>query len=112
MDPVSEAWAPDTIFDALGDGLARCILVAASDRSVSAEELAETCEASQPTVYRRIGGLQDLDLLAAGKRVRSDGNHVTEYETVVRGLAVEVDGDGIHADVRPRRDLPARFEAS
>lgn len=106
---MSTEWAPESVVDVLGDELARRILVVASERPVSAEELASVCEASKPTVYRRINGLESLDLLSPGTRVRPDGNHVKQYETVVRRVAVEIGEGGL--DVSIRRDLPGRFEA-
>lgn len=104
-------WAPENVFDVLGDELARHILVVASERPVSAGELAEACGASRPTVYRRINGLESLDLISAGTRVRSDGNHVKQYETAVRRVAVEIGEGGFDVDVSVGRDLPGRFEA-
>jgi len=50
-------WNTSDVFDVFGDELARRILVLASERPVSADELADLLYVSEPTVY---GGLNAL----------------------------------------------------
>jgi hypothetical protein len=61
---VSKAWDPDDIFDVLASEDVRRILVATSVRPMSAKELADICDRSLATIYRRIQAMEDYDLLS------------------------------------------------
>lgn len=88
--------------DALGDECARLILVAASERPRTAKELTARTDSSSATVYRRINGLIESDLLAECVRFEENGSHVTAYEATVDRLDVEIDAGGIR--VSPHRN--------
>ncbi|MDX1748356.1 MAG: helix-turn-helix domain-containing protein [Halobacteriales archaeon] len=60
---MSKEWDPETIFDVLGSEHARSILTVSSQEPMDAEALAEACDTSLPTVYRRVNALQEYDLL-------------------------------------------------
>jgi DNA-binding transcriptional ArsR family regulator len=103
-------WEPATVFDVFGDGLARRILVLASERPFSAEELASTLDTSLPTVYRRLNSLADYDLITQRQQLDPDGNHFKTYETAVSRLALEIDDGGYNIDIQLRRSLADQFE--
>jgi len=108
---VPNEWEAESLLDVLGSGLARQILVQALTEPRTAEELAERCDASEPTVYRRLDALVEYDLLAEDLAVNTDGNNYRTYETDVRRVRVDVTTDGVEATVQGDRDLVDRFES-
>jgi len=99
----------EEIMDTIGDEHARRILAAISQQSRSAKELAETCEMSLPTVYRRIELLAAHDLITEETMVAEDGNHYKVYETNFESTVISLEGE--HYDVRifHEDNLPDRF---
>lgn len=108
---MSKEWDPDTLFDVFGDELARHILVLASEGALSAEELAEHCDASLPTIYRRVDTLEEIDLLQARMHVDSEGNQYRQFQTALKRVGFTLDSGGIDVEIGLRRDLSDRFEA-
>lgn len=104
-------WEPETLLDVLGSGLAREILATACSEPRSAEELAEVCDASEPTVYRRLDALVEYGLLTEDLTVNVEGNNYRTYETAARRVRVEVTPDGVETTVHADRDLIDRFES-
>lgn len=107
---VSKEWDPDTLFDVFGSESARNILALASVESMSAHELADHLDISEPTVYRRLNVLQNYDLVAEDTRIDDDGNHYKTYETNLERVAFEIDEGEFVVDVRLKRDLVDQFE--
>lgn len=108
---VSKEWDPEDVFDVLASDVARDILVLASDGPRSADELASDCDASLPTIYRRVNALLEYDLLAARRRFDDDGHHYQTFQTAIEGITVDVDESGVAAETEPCDDLVGRFEA-
>ncbi len=104
-------WTPSDVFDVFGDALARRILVLASDRPRSADDLAERLSVSRPTVYRRVNALVDYDLLRVRPRIDGRGNHYQSYETTLRRVTFEIDDGGYNIDIAMRRRLADQFES-
>jgi len=78
----------------LDDEYVRSILVATSTEPLSAKELGEHCDLSVSSIYRRVDGLRDLDLLEERTRPRSDGHHETVYASVLDRFELTIrDGD-------------------
>lgn len=94
----------------LEDETARTILTATSQEPMSARTLRERCDASGPTVYRRLERLRECDLVV--ERTRPDpaeGHHRNVYAPNLRRVTVElVDGD-LRLDVDRREDMSDRF---
>jgi predicted transcriptional regulator len=88
---VSEDWALDEVLDLLSDEYARSILAATSVEPMSANQLSEQCDASLPTVYRRIEWLQEYDLIEAQTRVELSGNHHKVYSATLAEFSMELD---------------------
>lgn len=87
----------------LDDDYARCILVAASEGPKTARELVETCDASDPTVYRRLERLQAAELVAEEQTVDPDGHHRKAYRTRVRRVLVALgDRQAVAVEEAPR----------
>lgn len=87
---MSKEWDPRNVFDVFGSESARRILALAAERPRSAEELAESLQVSQPTVYRRLDVLQDYDLVREDTRLDDEGNHYKAYETALERATFEV----------------------
>jgi DNA-binding transcriptional ArsR family regulator len=101
---VTREWEAANVFELLGDEEVREILVVTSERPRSAEELAERCSASQPTIYRRIDSLQEYDLLDENVEYDADGNHYRTYESRLDEVCFAVDDGAFVVDIRLRRD--------
>ena len=110
---MSKEWQPEELFDVLCSGHAREILVAAELEPRSAQDLAEYCDTSLPTVYRRVNALVEYDLLEESLAIDPAGNHYKTYETNFErvGFAIERERERFAADVDLKRDLVDRFGA-
>lgn len=96
----------ETIGGVLEDAVARSILVHARTESLSASALADRCDVSTVTVYRRLETLREHDLVAASTVPERDGNHYKVYRTNVRRLTVDLTEEGFELTVE-RNDTPA-----
>ncbi|WP_049902904.1 winged helix-turn-helix domain-containing protein [Halococcus agarilyticus] len=106
---MSEERDPDAMFAALCSDDAREILVAAHSEPRSAQEFADRCDISLPTVYRRVNTLVDQGLLKENLQVDPDGNHYTVYVSNLDSLEFALETAGFVASVRLRRDIVDRF---
>lgn len=93
----------------LDDATARCILLATRDEPMSAERLAERCDVSPTTVYRRIEDLRELGLVAERTRPDADGHHFTVYRATLDRIVVDVTDDGFELSVERREGMSGRF---
>jgi DNA-binding transcriptional ArsR family regulator len=102
-----------TVLDLLSDEYARAILSATSEEPMSAKDLSERCDASLPTVYRRIDQLTDADLLDERTQLRRDGNHHRVYTATLHRFALELEDGEFTADLERRdggsEDVADRF---
>lgn len=98
-------WDPETVFDVLGSELARRILALGEIKPCSAEELADYCDASKPTVYRRLNVLQEYDLLVDRRAIDDEGNHYKTYETALESICFAVEAGRFEVDIELERDL-------
>ncbi len=77
---------------------------------MSASELEQRCDASGPTIYRRLERLREHDLIE--ERTRPDpeaGHHKQVYAPNLRRVTVElVDGE-LHLEIDRREDMSDRF---
>lgn len=98
-------WDPETVFEVLGSELARRILALAAIKPCSADEVAEHCDASKPTVYRRLNVLQEYDLLVERCAVDDEGTHYKTYETALESVQFSVDPGRFEVDIELAHDL-------
>lgn len=98
-------WDANSVFDLVGNELARKILVLTSEEALSAEELAQRCDASQPTVYRRLDALESYDMVREQTRYDSDGNHRSAYACRLEELRFGVEDGGFTVDIELRRTV-------
>lgn len=102
---MTDEWEAGTLFELLGDELARTILALTSVEALSADALSDRCRASQPTIYRRLDELQAYDLLKERTEYDADGNHYKTYECRLEEVCVGVGNGSFTVDLRVRRDV-------
>lgn len=103
-------WNPEGIFDLFGDDLTRRILVLASEKPLSADELAQTLDTSHPTIYRRINALLEYDLVNEQQQIDSEGNHYKTFETTLQRISFEIETGGYNIDIQMRQNLVDQFD--
>ncbi|SEH67053.1 Helix-turn-helix domain-containing protein [Halopenitus malekzadehii] len=96
---MSEDSEIEDLLEVLDDEFARGILIETSIQPMSAKDLAEACDASLPTIYRRIDRLSEQDLLAERKKFRDEGRHYSVYEATLSRLTIELTDGEFSADV-------------
>jgi len=99
----------EEILDTIGDQHAREVLAAISRESQSAKELAEECDLSLPTVYRRIEMLNEYDLVTDRTLVAEDGNHYKVYESNFESTVISLEDDEYRVRIYREENLPDRF---
>ncbi|WP_248910245.1 ArsR/SmtB family transcription factor [Halocatena marina] len=107
---MSKEWNPDTIFDIFASETARNILALASMKPMSADELAQYCDTSKPTIYRRINVLLDHDFLTANDKNDRDGIQYRTFTTNLHRISFEINDGGIDTDLQLRHDLVDQFD--
>lgn len=90
---------------------ARRILVTAYSNPRSVRELAEECETSLPTAYRRVNALVEYDLLEEDLQLDPDGNHYKTYKTALDRVQFAVESEQFTVDIDLRRDIVDQFGA-
>ncbi|MDG5817341.1 winged helix-turn-helix domain-containing protein [Natronococcus sp. A-GB7] len=100
---------PGPVLDLLADPYARRILTAANDEPMTAKALSEACDASLPTIYRRVDTLDEQGLLEETRVVDSDGSHRRVYRTTVESVRATLEGDELRVVVDTRDDLAGNF---
>lgn len=107
---MSEDRSPGELLELLQDEYARAILEATSTQPMSAKTLSEICDASLPTVYRRVERLVEADLLAERTELSADGNHFAVYEARLDRLVVDLSDGELSVSVRrTETDIADRF---
>lgn len=99
----------EEILDTIGDEHARTVLAAISRERRSAKELAEECELSLPTIYRRLELLEDHDLVVERTAVAEDGNHFKVYECNFDSTVIQLQDDEYKVRIYRKENLPDRF---
>ncbi|MCU4926509.1 helix-turn-helix domain-containing protein [Halobacteria archaeon AArc-dxtr1] len=90
----------------LADDVARAILVHTQTDALSASALADRCEVSEVTIYRRLETLREHDLVTEATVPDRDGHHYKTYRANLHRLTVALTDDGFSLDVE-RRETPA-----
>jgi len=99
----------EEVLDTIGDEYARRLLAAISTEARSAKELAEECELSLPTVYRRIELLEEYDLVTDRTVVADDGNQFKMYESNFESTVISLRENEYHVRIYREDELPDRF---
>jgi predicted transcriptional regulator len=106
---VSKAWDPDDIFDVLASEDVRRILVATSIRPMSAKELADICDRSLATIYRRVQAMEDYDLLSEELARDPDGTQYNEYKSDLNEITISVDEGRLNVNIDIEKDTVDQF---
>lgn len=96
----------------LDDEYARAILRETNAEPLTAAELADRCDASNSTIYRRIERLQECDLIVEQTQFDPDGHHRNVYASRLAGLEVRFEGRDLHLEldrIEPEDDPADRF---
>jgi predicted transcriptional regulator len=88
---VSEDPSVETLLSVLDDEYARTILMETDQRPMSAKHLAEACDASLPTIYRRIDRLSELGLVTERPEFSDEGRHYNVYEATLDQVVIDLD---------------------
>jgi predicted transcriptional regulator len=100
----------DDVLALLDDDYAEEILAQTSVEPRSARRLAELCDVSRATVYRRIEELQEQDLVETRQQIDPDGHHREVYAASLERVTVELTADGFDVSVdRAEEDAASRF---
>jgi predicted transcriptional regulator len=106
---VSKAWDPDDIFDVLASEDVRRILVATSVQPMSVKELADVCDRSLATIYRRIQAMEDYDLLSEELTRDPDGTQYNEYRSELNEITISVDKGQLNVNIDIEKDTVDQF---
>lgn len=99
----------EEVLDAIGDNHAREILAAVSRESRPAKELAEECDISLPTVYRRLELLEEHNLVTSRTESDADGNEFQIYECNFESTVISLSEDTYDVRIYRTENLPERF---
>ncbi|WP_423745391.1 winged helix-turn-helix domain-containing protein (plasmid) [Haladaptatus sp. SPP-AMP-3] len=106
---MSEEPRPVELFRLLDDEYARTILTKTSERPMSAQTLRDECDASLPTIYRRLNDLEACDLIEKYTRPEPDGNHRSMYEAAIEHVEIDIEDGDLEVTVTEREDTADRF---
>lgn len=104
---VSEDPSLETVVALLDDEYARTILTAVSTEAMSATELADHCDCSLPTAYRRLERLESAGLVAERTRPRTDGHHDTVYTATLDEVSIRLRDGQLRLGLERRDEDPA-----
>jgi predicted transcriptional regulator len=106
---VDEDRSIEEVLDTIGDKHARQVLATISREPKSAKELAEECDLSLPTIYRRVEMLDEHDLVTEQTLVAEDGNHYKIYESNFESTVISLQEDEYEVRIYREENLPDRF---
>ncbi|ERG94476.1 helix-turn-helix domain-containing protein [Haloquadratum walsbyi] len=106
---MSKAWDPDDIFDVLASEDVRRILVATNVRPMSVKELADICDRSLATIYRRIGAMENYNLLSEEITRDADGTQYSEYRSELNEITISVEEGQLDININIEKDTVDRF---
>ena len=107
---MSEDADPSELLALLNDEYARAILTETSVEPMSASTLSDRCDASLPTIYRRLERLRECELISEHTELAPDGNHYSVYEARLERLEVTLDDGDLTLEVRRRdEDVADKF---
>ena len=94
--------SPADLFALLDDEYSRAILTKTSERPMSAQTLSTECDASLPTIYRRLNDLEEADMVEKRTRPDPNGNHRAVYEAAVERVEIDIVDGALDVDVSGR----------
>lgn len=94
------------VLDTLGDEHTRTVLAALNREPHSVKELVETCDLSQPTIYRRLQLLQEHDLITEWPTITDAGTQCRVYESTFDRTVVALTDDEYTVRIHRREHPP------
>ncbi|MFB6242463.1 MAG: helix-turn-helix domain-containing protein [Halobaculum sp.] len=98
-----------TLAGLLEDEYAREILRHTSVERLSAAALAQRCDTSKATAYRRIDRLREQDLLEARQELDPDGHHYETFVAAFEELTVSLEDGEFRVTVERSTDPADQF---
>lgn len=95
------------VLSLLDDEYARAILIEASEEPMSVDRLTDRCDASPPTIYRRIERLEQREFVESYQELDPEGHHYKTYQTRLERVLVEIDDGEMDLEVSRREEDPA-----
>lgn len=89
----------DALAGVLSDPIARHILLTARSEYISVDDLSDSCDASLPTIYRRLKTLRRYNLVTEHAVLGDNGCHFMKYKTNVRRITGEITDRGLELHV-------------
>lgn len=106
---MSKAWDPDDLFDVLASEDVRRILVATNVRAMSAKELADICDRSLATIYRRLQAMEDYNLISEEHARDPDGTQYSEYRSDLNEITISVEEGQLNVNIDIAKDTVDQF---
>jgi len=97
------------MLDTMGDDYARQMLAALSHEPRPAKKLAEVCDISLPTVYRRLEQLEEQALVTSHTETDDDGNEFRLYECNFESTVISLDDEEYDVRIYRKEKLSVRF---
>jgi predicted transcriptional regulator len=76
---------------------------------MSAKELADICDRSLATIYRRIQAMEDYDLLSEELTRDPDGTQYNEYRSDLNEITISVDEGQLSVSIDIEKDTVDQF---
>jgi len=95
----TENIAVDEVLSLLADDYVQSILDTLTDGEKTATEIADRCEASTVTIYRRLNRLEAAGLVTTTTQIAADGNHCTTYCARSASVAISISEAGLTGDL-------------
>jgi DNA-binding Lrp family transcriptional regulator len=100
----------DAIVLALGDPYARKILLSATDKSKSVEELSKENDIPISTCYRRVHELLEHGIVLVDRIViTNDGKKYETFRSAFRSISLSFEDGAIVIDATPNEDIADRL---
>jgi len=107
---VSEDLDIETVAGLLEDETARTLLTQTSQEPMSARTLKQQCDASGPTIYRRLEQLQECNLVVERTEPDPDGGHHRKvYAPNLRRVTVTLQDGDMDLSIDRQGDMSDRF---
>ncbi|APX98453.1 ArsR/SmtB family transcription factor [Natronorubrum daqingense] len=101
---MSEDTDLSTVLAVLDDEYARKILTHTSIEPMSASTLSERCDASLPTIYRRLDRLEECQLVSEETELAPDGNHYSVYSANLEHLELTLEDGSFELEITYREE--------
>lgn len=100
----------ETLAGLLEDQTVREILTETSQQPMSATTLKEHCEASGPTIYRRLESLREADLVIETTQPDPDGGHHRQvYEPNLDQITIDLGAGTLSVEIERTERMEDRF---